>query len=116
MKSIDCFLARRKTKDYNCFDFVREVWLYWTGEDVANKLTGLTGRFKDRRPNISGVRAFTRIQEPINPCFIVLLRRPFVPHVGIYIDGEMLHLRDSGVVIEPLQIAKGHFSSIRFYK
>lgn len=116
MLTIDPFLSRVSTKSYNCFDFVREIWSYWTGEDIADKLKGLQGAFKDRKPSASGMKAFTRIDEPINPCFIVLLRRPMTPHVGIYIDGEMLHLKQSGAVIEPLQIAKGYFKQIRFYK
>jgi hypothetical protein len=116
VKSVDVFLDRMPSKEYNCFDFVREVWLYWFDEDVTDKLTGLQGAFADRKANVSGAKAFRRLSIPENPCFIILQRRFSVPHVGIYLDREMLHLKASGVTMEPLNIAKSYFTSIRFYR
>ena len=115
MKSIDSFLDRLPTKQYNCLDFVREVWLYLCGEDVTEKLTGLIGDFTTRRANLSGVKAFRRLKQPINPCFVVMQRFKYVPHCGIYLDGRILHLKDNGVEFQPIEVARSYFQIVRYY-
>jgi|ERR1051326_843931 hypothetical protein len=116
MLSIDPFLDRMPSKTYNCLDFVREVWLYLMGEDVTDKLTGLAGEFAIRRANLSGVKAFKRLQQPIDPCFVVMQRFKYVPHCGIYLDGRVLHLKDSGVEFQPIEVAKSYFQIVRYYQ
>lgn len=115
-KSIDAFLDRVPSADYNCIDFVQEVWLYLTGENVKEKLTGLIGDFSSRKVTISGVRAFKRLPEPIEPCFIVMQRPKTVPHCGICLERRILHLTESGVQFQPLNVAKGPFKIIRYYR
>lgn len=115
MKTIDSFLDRMPSKQYNCLDFVREVWLYLSGEDVTEKLTGLIGAFSNRRANLSGVKAFKRLPQPINPCFVVLQRFKYTPHCGIYLDGRILHLKDNGVEFQPLNVARSYYKSVSFY-
>ena len=115
LKSIDPFLDRLPGKKYNCLDFVREVWLYLSGEDVTDKLSGLIGAFTDRRANLSGVKAFKRLLIPTNPCFVVMQRFKYVPHCGIYLDGRILHLKDSGVEFQPIEVAKSYFQIVRYY-
>jgi hypothetical protein len=114
--SIDCFLNRMPSNQYNCLDFVREVWLYLRKEDVTEKLTGLIGDFANRKPNLSGVKAFKRLKEPVNPCFVVMQRFKYVPHCGIYLDGRILHLKDSGVEFQPIEVAKSYFQIVRYYR
>jgi hypothetical protein len=115
MKSIDPFLDRLPSKSYNCLDFVREVWLHLSGEDVTDKLTGLVGNFEQRKVTLAGVRGFKRLKEPVNPCFVVMQRFKYVPHCGIYIDGRILHLKDIGVEFQPLIVARAYFQTIRYY-
>lgn len=103
------------SKTYNCLDFVREVWLAMKEEDVTDKLTGLIGDFANRKANLSGVKAFKRLQEPINPCFVVMQRFKYVPHVGIYLNGRILHLKDTGVEFQPLIVAKSYYQTVRYY-
>lgn len=116
ISSIDSFLDRRYTKTYNCLDFVREVWLAMTGEDVTEKLTRLTGAFSQRRATVTGVRAFTRLEEPVSPCLVVMQRKGFDPHIGIFLDQRILHLHRRGVEFQPLCVARAYFKTIRYYK
>lgn len=113
--SIDNFLDRMPGPAYNCLDFVREVWKYLTGEDVTDKLTGLIGDFDKRKANLSGVKAFKRLQQPVDPCFVVMQRFKYVPHCGIYLDGRILHLKDNGVEFQPLIVAQSYFQIVRYY-
>jgi hypothetical protein len=116
MIQVDKFLDRVPLTQYNCFDFVREVWLDWFGEDVALKLNKLVGDFSQRKATISGVKAFTRLKQPKNPCFVVMQRLRCTPHVGIYLDGNLFHLGDRGAEFRPLNVARGYFQTIRFYQ
>lgn len=116
MKSIDTFLDRMPSERYNCFDFVREVWLHLAGEDVSEKLAKLVGAFTNRKVTLSGLKAFRLLKNPESPCFVVMQRFKLVPHVGIFIDGRILHLRDSGVEFQPERIARSYFTSVKYYR
>ena len=114
--SVDPFLDREQSKTYNCLDFVREVWLDMTGQDITAKLTRLQGAFSDRKATVSGVKGFRRLLEPSSPCFAVMQRYLFVPHIGIYLDGRILHLTDKGVQFQPLVVARQYFISVKYYE
>lgn len=87
-----------------------------TGEDVTEKLTRLVGAFSERRANLSGVKAFKRLETPENPCFVVMQRKGFDPHVGIFLDGRIFHLHLRGVEFQPLCVARAYFKTIRYYR
>ncbi len=114
--SVDPFLDREQSRTYNCFDFVRETWLALTGEDISAKLTGLVGAFASRRATVSGIRGFQRLLEPESPCFAVMQRFRFVPHIGIYLDGRILHLTNKGAQFQPLVVARQYFISVKYYR
>lgn len=113
---VDEFLDRVPGPDYNCLDFTREVWLAWTGEDITAKLTGLVGAFKTREVTTDGVRGFDRLLEPVSPCFVVMQRLRLVPHVGIFLEGRILHMPDRGAEYQPLIVAQAHYHKIRYYR
>lgn len=116
IQSIDGFFDRRQTRTYNCLDFVREVWLAMTGEDVTEKLTRLTGAFGQRRATVSGVKGFKRLEAPQGPCFVVMQRKGLDPHVGIYLEDRVFHLHARGVEFQPISVAKEYFNVIRYYR
>jgi hypothetical protein len=114
--SIDEFLGRMPGPEYNCFDFVREVWLKMKHEDIAeHKLKRLAGPFRNRKWTVSGMKMFQELTNPVDPCFVVMQRPRAQPHVGIWTDGRVLHLKQSGVEFQPLDVAKWYFTDIRFY-
>lgn len=116
MIATDEFLDRVPRSGYNCLDFVREVWLAATGTDIAGAFPRLTGPFKDRRACLSGRKKFKRLLEPSKLC-LVFMQRPFTkPHIGVWIDGRVLHLKESGVEFQPLAIACGYYKIISFYQ
>lgn len=87
-----------------------------TGQDITAKLTGLVGAFANRKATVSGVKGFKRLLEPQSPCFIVMQRFRFVPHLGIFLDGRILHLTNRGVQFQPLIVARAYYTNIRYYQ
>jgi hypothetical protein len=118
MPSIDLYLDRMPKCDYNCMDFIREVWLGLFGENVKDKLDLLcAGVYSDKGVlKFMALKGFTKLVKPQSPCFVVMQRTKISPHVGIYYKGRLLHLRDNGVEYQPLDVAKRYFTKIGFYK
>jgi hypothetical protein len=98
--SIDKYLDRMPTKNYRCFDFVNEVWRDLTGKDAIQQFLN---------------RKFVRLAGPVSPCVVAMQKRDTTPHVGIFIDGRILHLRDYGVEYQPLVVARSFYTRIKYY-
>jgi hypothetical protein len=116
--SIDEFLDRMPSKNYNCLDFVKEVWIGLFGIDVKDKLDLLcAGVYSDKGIlKFSAIKGFKKLNKPKSPCFVLMQRTKLSPHVGIYYNGRMLHLLGTGVEYQPLNVAKRYFTKIGFYK
>lgn len=113
----DGFLKRTyDAQHYNCLDFLRDVWLTVTGEDLAFALpTEFRGLGKRRLDKVD-IRRFRKLRRPETPCIVVLTRPRQDPHVGMYWGGRMLHLGTGGVEFLPLSLAVRGFKKIRFYR
>lgn len=118
LPSIDYLLDRQQGPEYNCLDFVREAWLHLTDgrHDITKKLTRLTGAFSGRKTTVSGVKSFRKLSGPKSPCLVVMQRFKFIPHIGLYLDGRILHLTDRGVQFQPLIVARQYFLEIKYYE
>lgn len=62
------------------------------------------------------MRGIKRLKSPVSPCFVLMQRSQTIPHIGVYWKGRVLHLNDKGAQYQPLNIARGYFPLIRFYK
>lgn len=104
---LDDYLAKEhRGVDYNCLHFAREAWRDLTGEDLPATELRITKKV---------VKSFKRLDNPVDPC-VVLMRRKFAtPHIGIYYRGKVLHLRESGAEFFPLPVATLGFTTVRFY-
>lgn len=114
--SVDPYLDRIPRPGYNCLDFTREVWKAMTGQDITAALTRLTGRFAERKATLSGFRAFKRLPGPQSPCLVVMQRLRFVPHLGIFLDGRILHMHTRGVEFQPLAVSSIYFQTLKYYR
>lgn len=112
--SIDDYLDREYDIDkFNCGHFVAQVWRDLTGRDISgicsSFVTNDTEFFKKEN------RKFKHLHQPESPC-VVLMRAPNVPsHAGIYVDAKVLHLTESGVRYESLDMLKPYWR-LSFYK
>lgn len=115
---VDNWLDRVYTRDYKCFDFVREVWLASFGEDVGNKLTNFMGAVSDRRVVLSDAKRVTILLRPEPPCFALFQRRGVrtPPHIGICHGNGILHLAGTGAQFFPLDVVGRQYHKVTFFK
>lgn len=116
MFTVDTYLGKRfDIVKYNCWDFVREVWLELTGKDVGCRTPEPATPLAMRRRFDKEESEFTRLDKPVSPC-IVLMRRPrATPHVGIFYKGKVLSIDERGVTFLPVDIAVLRFTIVRYY-
>lgn len=115
---VDAFLDRVYAVDYKCFDFVREVWLASYGEDVGDKLKGFLAAVSERRVKLSEAKSVKILDKPESPCFVLLQRKgaKTPPHIGIWYDGEVLHLGPSGAQYFPLPVVARQYQKVTFFR
>lgn len=110
--STDAYLGRQYDRlRYNCFHFVRDIWLDLTGVDIAPNIGPLNSKFL----SLSYFRDRTKHYELIDPCIVILSRTGCESHMGVYLRGSLLHLHENGVVFQPLELARRGFDMIRYY-
>lgn len=115
--NVDKWLNKRHKKDiYTCLHFTRDVWLELTGQDITERLHGLLGADNARRLVRSHFRAFERLQAPCSPCLVYMRQMGRDPHMGVFVDGRLLHLNKHGAEYFPLEIAARGFTDFRYYK
>ncbi len=94
---------------YCCEHFLIDAYRHYTGIDLSKRL--LTSGFF----NVSNLRQFVPVIEP-SQYTIVLFRDKNKAHVGLWIDGRVLHLEPQGVVWQSLDYIKRDFDRVVFYE
>jgi hypothetical protein len=102
-------------KRYDCLNFARDVWLDIKGIDLAIKLQGAFGPPSGRTPRRQFFREFQKISKPQDPCLVLFERPRAAPHIGVFIRGRVLHLKETGVQFQPLDVISFQFKTVRFY-
>lgn len=116
MPSVDPYLARRyDRRRYDCLHFAADVWRDTTGEDLRERLDGLLGAPADRHVTARHLHAFRRLASPAEPCLVLFQRPRTPPHIGVFLRGRVLHLREQGAVHQPLELAAHGFTSVRCF-
>ena len=114
--SVDAYLGRAYERGrYDCLHFARDVWRDATGEDLGVRLDGLLGRTADRHVQPRHVRAFRRLDGFRDPCIVLMHGPRRDPHVGVFLRGRVLHLREEGSAFDPVEVATFGFSQVRCY-
>lgn len=111
--SFDDLMGKRfDLRTYNCWDLTREVWLRLTGQ-VLNMLF-VTARTAGEVAEAEKAQ-YREIPEAVSPCIALFQRDRFIPHVGVYLNGRVLHIRRAGVQYSTIEVASFGFTSTRFY-
>lgn len=114
MIRVDDFLNRVPGPNYECFDFAREVWLESFGEDVGDQLAVLVSEIKKLVP--SEYRRIQKLNGPVDPCFVVMQRHRTVPHIGIFHQGQVLHLFGTGAMFDSFRNATRRYRKVTYYR
>jgi len=110
--SIDVYLDRKYQRlSYNCYHFVSEVLCDLTGVNLIDQKSLHGYRLFKAFAN-----QFVEIPKPENLCIVIFQRPRSVPHVGLFIRGNVLHIKSSGVEYQPLHVVKIGYTSVRFAK
>ena len=94
---------------YCCEHFLIDAYRHYTGIDISNNL--LTSGFFCA----SNLRQFVPVTEPTQHT-IVLFRDKGKAHVGLWLDGRVLHLEPHGVVWQSLNIVMQGFERVTYYE
>lgn len=115
--SVDIYLDRTyDRRSYNCGHFVADVWHDLTGQDISEAVSGLAQPTGKGRAVLKQLRTFSRIREPVSPCIALLSPPRGLTHVGIYLRGRILHITQSGVAFDLIDVASVGFNQVRFYE
>tara|TARA_R110002020_G_scaffold459770_1_gene677964 strand:+ start:1532 stop:1858 length:327 start_codon:yes stop_codon:yes gene_type:complete len=95
---------------YCCEHFLIDAYKHYTGIDISNKLL-TSGFFK--APNIKN---FDPVSEPKQYTIVMFRNRSGQTHVGLCIDGRVLHLEPQGVVWQTLNIVEQGFERVTYYE
>jgi hypothetical protein len=114
---IDEFLLRRfDIRKYNCWDLTREVWLRLTGKDLGSpELIHFTRGEMDEVVDAWTDLRYREIEAPQSPCIVLMLRRGYMPHIGVYYNNRVIHIKRSGAQYQPIEVASLGFDKVRYY-
>ena len=94
---------------YCCEHFLIDAYKHYTGKDISKRL--LTSGFFCA----SNLRQFVPVTKPRQHT-IVLFRDKGKAHVGLWLDGRVLHLEPHGVVWQSLNIVMQGFERVAYYE
>lgn len=114
---IDEFLLKKfDIRKYNCWDLVRDVWLKLMNQDLGTpELTHYTRHEMHDVVDAWTDLRYREIDAPQSPCIVLMLRRGFMPHVGVFYNRRVIHIKRAGAQYQPLEIASLGFEQVRFY-
>lgn len=104
MYDVDKWIAlnpRFLLNSYNCFHFARDVWKDWTGLDIAFPVPGSAKGFRSACDDAA--RQLTHMDNPSSPCLAYFSKTSRVPHIGVYLNGHVLHLSANGAEFTPIR-------------
>lgn len=114
--SLDAFFNRVYNKEsYNCAHFVCDVWESITGNSIDHKLECFLVPSASRHAGFSLRKEFRKLKHPESPCIVLMQRKGNAPHVGLFVRGKVIHIHETGVEFQPVDVASRGFSKIGYY-
>jgi hypothetical protein len=115
MTSVDPYLSRiYEINSYTCLHFACDVWEDLTGTNVTPVFTEILPP-KHGLLTKNTVKKFSRVPQPVDPCFVLMRNKSDTPHMGVYLRRRVLHLTGTGAKYESLDTLRGIYPDIRFY-
>lgn len=102
-------------ENYNCWDFIRDIWLELTRVDIGKRTPVNISKRSIKENFETGELEFKKISSPVSPCIVLFKNDKLTPHVGVFLNNKVLHLKNNGPRYEDLTIASIGFNNIGFY-
>ena len=99
---------------YNCLHFTCDVYYDITSIVLQPLVNDLCTERVQRRVYPEKLRQFVLIDVPKTPC-IAVMRSPVSVHCGVYVNGAIVHLDETGIKSQPPHIAKHQYQSVKYY-
>lgn len=113
---IDQFFGKKyHAKHYNCAHFVCDVLAQIKSPDMAALLRGFLCAKKDRKVLKDDLSKIVVLQKPVDWCVVLFQRPKSSTHVGVYLQGRVLHLSKESVQFQPLDVVALGFKKVRFF-
>lgn len=100
-------------KTYNCLHYSVDKYKALTGIDVGLYVSELLTDKNARAINPAKLANFSLLDAPVSPCLAVM--RGVGAHAGIYHDGVIHHLTETGEHATPAHIAQLQYGAIKYY-
>lgn len=113
MRLDEYFNRQYSAAHYNCWDFVIDVWHDVTGDCID------INRYRGHGVVdyvVQAQRHLVELPAIKDPSIVLFQRHRMVPHVGVYINGRMIHLKEQGgVQYQPLEIVRLGWTVVRYF-
>lgn len=100
---------------YNCAHFVCEIWNELFKIDISWALNGVLTNLGNRKLHAHRLNAFERLALPSGVCLALFQAQRKEPHVGIFLEGRILHITKNGVEWSHIETIMTRFNKVRFY-
>ena len=110
-------LFKKKRSDtYNCVDFVIDASKVLFQQDIGTVLESLTSSDSPPYPKYCTRRRFVKVHPTATEGIILFHNKPSSPHVGLLVEGRVLHLGQKGVQCVDKEILMVEFTSYSCYR
>lgn len=115
--NIDKYLGKTfNYRHYNCYHFVRDVWLELTGVDLGEQAPETLSVESYTEKALQVANTLQRLDRPTDPSIVLLQRSRIEPHIGVYVGGKVLHLTRTGAYYMSLNQVTPGYPTVSFYK
>lgn len=105
-------------RDYNCMHFTRDVIKDFTDTDIMEFVKSVMisdiNRKIDKDLAVNAKKL--KVETPENFCVAHMRQGILPPHVGVYINGKILHITHYGVQYVEPEAARIGYLDMRYYK
>ena len=117
MISIDPLLTCKFDRDhYHCVHFLIDAGKHLFDYDYSHCFLGLTGSLDNLlEPTKQGMSATNKVDKPNSGTIVLMIALDNKHHVGLYYDGRVLHLPETGVRFDAMRSIKRQYKKVWFY-
>jgi hypothetical protein len=111
--NLDHYLSKQFSPAYNCWNFACDVWKDVTGQDISSRIpkhTSVRDLVQDHASRL------TPLVEPESPCLVMMQSNRKIPHIGVFVNGSVLHMNEKGAFRQPLSRASIGYHTLNFYR
>ncbi len=106
----DLYWATFDKEKYTCWDFTVDLWKRLNGQDLGKLIAEATGELAQFKKVGKFYRNMVELKKPVSPCIVMMESMTSVPHIGVFYNGQVLHLDSIG------PMAQTSFELSRFYR